>query len=54
MWLVGTLFPDKGLNPHLLHWRQSLYFWTVREVPRMTCSLRLTSEPLFWACFIAL
>lgn len=49
MWLVGTLFPEKGLNPrHPLHWRQSLYFWTIREILRMTCSLRLTSEPLFW------
>ena len=29
--LLQGIFPTQGLNPHLLHYRQSLYHWTTRK-----------------------
>ena len=31
--LLQGIFPTQGLNPQLLHCRQILYYWVIREVP---------------------
>ena len=33
MQLVGSQFPDQGLIPCLMQWKQNLHHWIAREVP---------------------
>ena len=34
---MESLFPDQGWNVCPLHWKCSVKYWTVREVPKTFC-----------------
>ena len=39
--VYGIWFPDRELNPGILHWKFSLSHWTTKKVPRMFSVLLL-------------